>query len=204
MTDAVTDTNIAADPAPVADPAAQATDPAATPPAGDPPAAEPSTEAKADDKPAAEPEIEYEPFKLPEGLATDEEMLGEFKALAKELKLPQADAQRLADLGAKMQTKQMEQHAATVAGWITATQTDKEFGGDALPENLAVARKAIDAFGSPELRTLLNDSGLGNHPEVVRTFLRVGKAISEDGRIVTGSKAAAPSDPAKRLFPNQA
>ena len=69
-----------------------------------------------------------------------------------------------------------------------------------LGENLAIARKAID-LGPPELKELLNSSGLGNHPEVVKLAYKVGKAISED-RFVTGSPKGPSNDPAKKLFPN--
>jgi hypothetical protein len=53
-----------------------------------------------------------------------------------------------------------------------------------------VAKKALDAFGTAELRSLLNESGLGNHPEVIRFMFRAGKAISEDS-MVTGNKGEA-------------
>jgi hypothetical protein len=55
-----------------------------------------------------------------------------------------------------------------------------------------VAKKALDAFGTAELRSLLNESGLGNHPEVIRFMFRAGKAISEDS-MVTGTKGEAKS-----------
>jgi hypothetical protein len=55
-----------------------------------------------------------------------------------------------------------------------------------------VAKKALDAFGTTELRSLLNESGLGNHPEVIRFMFRAGKAISEDS-MVTGTKGEAKS-----------
>lgn len=154
--------------------------------------------------PAAESAVEYEPFALPEGIAADEGLLAEFKATAKELKLPQKDAQKFADLGAKIVTKQQEAYQAMRQQWHDAAATDTEFGGEKLQENLGIAKKALDAFGSDGLRKMLNDSGLGNHPEVIRHFIRVGKAISEDGRIVSGSKAQGQADPAKRMFPNQA
>jgi hypothetical protein len=59
----------------------------------------------------------------------------------------------------------------------------------------------MDAFATPELRTLLNESGLGNHPEIIRAFYRAGKAISEDGFVAGGHKATDKGD-AKRLYPN--
>jgi hypothetical protein len=87
--------------------------------------------------------------------------------------------------------------------WRQQATTDKEFGGDQLNANLAVAKKAMDAFGTPELTKLLNESGLGNHPEVIRVFYRAGKAISEDGFVSGQSTQSRVDDPAKRLFPNQ-
>lgn len=148
--------------------------------------------------------VEYQPFAVPEGMTADEEVLGEFQAVAKELKLSQKDAQKFADLGAKMQVKQAEAYRKTQEGWIESTRSDAEFGGEKLSENLGVAKKALAAFATPELTKVLNDTGLGNHPEIIRAFYRVGKAISEDNRIVTGTSAGQPSDQAKRLFPNQA
>jgi len=58
----------------------------------------------------------------------------------------------------------------------------------------------MDKFGTPELTKLLNASGMGNHPEIIRAFYRAGKAISEDS-FVGGSRATAPVDPSKRMYP---
>ena len=114
----------------------------------------------------------------------------EFETAARELNLPQDAAQKLIDkmapVMAKQQTAQLEQLRTD---WASASTTDKEFGGDKLTENLGFARKAMDTFGTPELKTMLNDTGLGNHPDVVRFMVRAGKAISED-RIVTGGAPA--------------
>jgi hypothetical protein len=100
-----------------------------------------------------------------------------------------------------MATRQAEAHAQLVETWTEQVKTDKEIGGDKLDQNLGIARKAIDTFGSPELKALLNSTGLGNHPEVVKLAFKVGKAISED-RFVTGSPKGAETDMAKKLFPN--
>jgi hypothetical protein len=59
-----------------------------------------------------------------------------------------------------------------------------------LPENLAAAKMALDTFGTPELRTLLIETGLGDHPEMIRAFVRAGKAISEDTLAMGGKKPA--------------
>lgn len=154
-------------------------------------------QAKTEQK-AGAPE-QYE-FKAPEGKEFSPEVIGAFSEVAKELNLSQDDAQKVIDkiapAFAERQANAIEQARTT---WAESAKTDKEFGGDKLDENLAVAKKALDTFGTPELRTLLNDSGLGNHPEIIRAFYRAGKAISED-RVVTGQGGAANQGDARRLY----
>jgi len=150
---------------------------------------------------------QYEDFSAPEGVELDVELTGELKTLAKELNLSQADAQRVADLGAKLAEKfagqQTEALAQARTEWTEQSRADKEFGGDKIDANLAVAKKALDTFGSPELKQLLNESGLGSHPEIIRAFYRAGKAISEDS-LVTGEtrKGATPKTPEAVLYPD--
>jgi hypothetical protein len=157
-------------------------------------------EAKANEVPE-----EYADFTLPDGVTIDTEVGGEFKTLAKELGLTQAKAQQVMDLGAKLVQKadaqRAEAMASEVSKWAEASRTDKEFGGDKLAENLAGAKKALSEFGSPELQTMLNESGLGNHPEVIRLLHRVSKAISED-KIVRGNATPGATDAAKSLYNN--
>lgn len=196
---AATPTPAAAAPAP-APAAAPAPAPAAAPaaaPAGDAPK----------DAPAGAPE-KYEDFKSAEGVALDPAVMGQFSEVAKELNLPQDKAQMVLDkMLPKMQARQGEQVkefysdiGGTPDGWVAAAQADKEFGGDKLKENLALAVKARDAFGSPELTKLLNKTGLGNHPEIIRAFYRAGKAIGEDRLVVGGGNAQAHEGDARRLY----
>lgn len=137
-------------------------------------------------KPEGAPET-YE-FKAPEGQQFDTTFLKTFEETARELNLSQDNAQKIIDkLSPVLQQTQMERIEAVRNEWADTAKVDKEFGGDKLNENLAVAKQALDKFGTPELKQLMNESGLGNHPEVVRFFYRAGKAISED-TVVTGNK----------------
>ena len=146
------------------------------------------TKAPAEDKPVV-PE-KYE-FKAPDGREFDGETIAAYSEVARELGLSQDAAQKLLDrMGPQMAQRQEAQIQAVRNEWTKSATSDKEFGGPALAENLSVAKKALDAFGTPELRDLLNTSGLGNHPEVIRLFYRAGKAISED-RFVGGSATTA-------------
>lgn len=140
-------------------------------------------------------------FTMPDGVALDKTAADEFTAIAKELKLNQADAQKVADVGAKMAQRQAEAHLQLVESWVESVKADKEIGGDKLAENLAVARKAIDTFGTPELKDVLNATGFGNHPAVIKAFYKAGMAISGD-RFVSGSPKGPETDMAKKMFPN--
>lgn len=134
----------------------------------------------------------YEAFTVPEGVAIDAEITTAFEAKAKSLNLSQEDAQELIDLSARATLKDRnaftEQVTQTQASWLAASQADKEFGGDNLAENMAVAKKALN-FATPEFKTMLTKSRLGDHPEMVRFMFRIGKAMSEDG-FVRGQQAA--------------
>src|ERR1035441_5190288 len=126
-------------------------------------------------------------FKAPEGKEYDSNLLAAFEAGAKEANLPQDAAQKLLDqMSPKLAERQAEQIVAVRQGWFDASKSDKEFGGDKLDVNLGIAKKALDAFGSPELNKLLVSTGLGNHPELIRMMFKAGKALSED-TVVTGT-----------------
>lgn len=161
-----------------------------------------TTDAQAPDTqaPVAAVPDSYE-FTMPEGVALDKTAADEFTAIAKELKLNQADAQKVADVGAKMAQRQAEAHLQLVESWVESVKADKEIGGDKLAENLAIARKAIDTFGTPELKDVLNATGFGNHPAVIKAFYKAGMAISGD-RFVSGSPKGPETDMAKKMFPN--
>jgi hypothetical protein len=178
------------------------TDSTAAPAAGTTATAPTDATSTQDAKPTEPVVPEAYDLKMPEGVELDQAATTEFTAIAKELKLDQAAAQKLADIGAKMAQRQADAHAQLVETWTEQVKTDKEIGGDKLAENLGVARKAIDTFGSPELKALLNSTGLGNHPEVVKLAFKVGKAISEDGFVSGSPKGNTTNDPAKKLFPN--
>ncbi|HGL6548898.1 TPA: peptidase [Klebsiella aerogenes] len=147
-------------------------------------------EKKEDDKPDGAPE-KYE-FTAAEGIDLDTEALKDFEPVARELNLTNEQAQKLVDAYPKIlagvQQRQAEAWQAQTEEWAATVKADKEIGGDKLTANLGVAQRALDTFGTPELKEYLNGTGLGNHPELVKAFIKVGKAMSEDG-MVTGKES---------------
>jgi hypothetical protein len=86
--------------------------------------------------------------------------------------------------------------------WVAKAKADPELGGDKFDANLAVAKKAIDRFAAPDFKTYLNETGLGNHPEMLRMLLKVGQAISEDKHVASNQGNAKARDAAKTLYPS--
>lgn len=155
----------------------------------------------ADTKPVI-PE-KYE-FTAPEGTTLDTEVTGVLSDAMKELAVPQDKAQafvnKMAPVIAARQAKAMETTLADArAQWGEAAKTDKEIGGEKFDENVAQAKAVFDTFGTPELGKLLVDSGLGDHPEVIRWAHRVSKHISPDA-IHTGRKTEGEKDPAAVMY----
>lgn len=155
--------------------------------------------AKAEEAKAAEgaPEA-YEDFVAPEGMELNAETLDSFKTFAKDANLSQAAAQSLVDMATGLVANAQEAQAAAFAEqagqWREATLKDPDFGGTKLAENLLLAVRARDQFGTPALKELLDASKLGDHPEVVRFFVNVGKATSEDSFVPGGTKTASAAD----------
>lgn len=152
----------------------------------------PKDSATPGDKPAAgkptEPVADDLDIKLPKGVEAD---LTKFKAEAKALGLKAEQAQKFVDLYAEgLGLADAKREAAVKAQrneWIQAQQTDPEFGGAKLKENIQTASKAVARFMSPAGVELLAKSGLGDHPEFIRAFNRIGKAIAEDKSAVTAA-----------------
>lgn len=142
----------------------------------------------------------YEDFTMPEGATLAAEVLEETKGLAKELNLSQEQAQKVADLLAKAGTesgkaadaaagqRQVDAVKSVVDGWINELRSDKDIGGEKLTENLAKAREAMEATTTPEMRELLKRSGFGNNVHVIKHFLQIAPAFSQDKHMQSGAQ----------------
>ncbi|KKY89823.1 peptidase [Enterobacter cloacae] len=156
------------------------------------------------DKPAEEKDQKQEgapekyEFQAAEGVELDTEALKDFEPVARELNLTNEQAQKLVDAYPKIlagvQQRQADAWQKQTEGWAEAVKADKEIGGDKLESNLSAAQRALDQFGNPELKEYLNVTGMGNHPELVKAFVKIGKTMSEDGMVSgkqSGQRSAA-------------
>ena len=115
-------------------------------------------------------------------------------AEAKAKGLSNADAQALLERDGKLLSSNAERqqtHLSEVtARWADDSKADKEIGGETLPQNAEMARRVIARYGTDALKKGLEETGFGNHPELLRVFSRIGKAMSEDQLVLPGAKAA--------------
>lgn len=159
-------------------------------------------EGKAETKVEAPGAPEKYEFSMPDGVKIGSPVIDAFSEVAKDLNMPQDAAQKiLSKVAPVIEQQQAAQIAAVHAEWAEQSKSDKEFGGDKIAENLAVAKRALDVYASPELRALLNTSKLGDHPEMIRLFYRLGRDIKEDG-IVKGGAPLKEKSMAERMFSN--
>lgn len=158
------------------------------------------TDAQAGEGSQDTPPETYTDFDLPEGIELDAAALEKANPVFKDLGLTQEQAQKLVDLQSEMvqagQQRQMEAFNQLKQEWVNQTKSDKEFGGDKFEESIGTARNAMDKYGTPELSKLMDDYGIGNHPEVVRFMVRVGQTLKED---VPGGNTSASSPEQTRL-----
>jgi hypothetical protein len=178
-----------------------------------------ATEKKPDDKPAegenkeaakaheAKKAPEKYELKAKEGSALAADRLKAIEAEAKEKGLSNEEAQALLDREENAVAGHVEREQAAYkerqAQWKETVSTDKEMGGDNQARFVESAHRVIARFASPELKEILNNTELGNHPELVRLLGRVGQAIGEDRLVVPSAQAGAvKKSPEEKFYDN--
>lgn len=153
----------------------------------------------------------YEDFKFPEGITVDPELMTEAQALFKESGLSQEAAQKYVDFHARALQKAGEAPyqlwEAKQKEWRTEVQNDPTIGSGKADKPLkaeAEARiaKVISEFGSPKFREALEYTGAGNHPEIIRTFDKIAKVLTEGGHRQGRGPVQKPATAAEAMYPH--
>lgn len=150
------------------------------------------TEGDQDDSPSVLGAPEAYEFKNADGSVTSVEsnaVLGAFAEVAKELNLSQDAATKLyAKVGPIISQQPFEAVAQLRRDGLAACKSDQEIGGANFNEAVAVSKRVYNdqRLVTPELQSLLKQSGLSSHPEVVRLFYRVGK-LTSSGQVIQGN-----------------
>lgn len=172
-----------------------------------PPVEAKTTEGGQSDEPAPPPK--YEPFTVPEGMSFKEERMGEFIKLLSGLELEGkanhdfvqkfgqeamnfhiTEVQKLSeDINASYKTAFEKQKT----DWKTAVLSDPEMGGNRIQTTVDTIKNFLRTHGGTaeqqaEFTALMETSGQGNNPVMLRLLYNAGKAMSE-GRPLAANKA---------------
>ena len=175
-------------------------------PAGSAPPQSVPTEAPQSESPVAP--IVYQPFAYPEGMTVEPEALAQAHALFNEARLPQQQAQKFIDLAMARERAAAERGVKAFHElqdkWLAEIKADPEIGGERLAQAVAQATRVLERLAVPGLKEALNVTGAGNHPAVVKAFVRLGRILAED-RFSPGREAArqAPRTPADVIYGSQ-
>lgn len=141
--------------------------------------------------PSTKAELKYE-LNLPEGYRLHDTRVDEIAAYAKEQGLSNDVAQDFLNTEhaaiEQFVAKQEELNDGVKAKWIEDLKDDKNFGGDKYNKTVELAKRAFTRFATETLREELNSSGYGNHPELIKTFARIGELMSDDSLITQSIK----------------
>jgi len=190
---------------------------ALTPPPEQNPAEQPPEQLQPTETPKVEGQSEepaplptYEAFTLPETVKLDETKLGEFTGLLGEFEsktkadhaATQAFGQKLVDyhvsemqrLASDMQKQSELQRFAEREQWKKDFMADPELGGNRSQTTVDAALKFLRTHGGSDVeqqqfRELMDKSGVGNHPAMIRLLARAGQAMSE-GRPLAAQQPA--------------
>lgn len=171
------------------------------------------------DEPAPPPT--YEPFTLPENFTLEEERVKEFTSILGEFEgKTKADHAAVQEFGQKAvnfhvaeiqrtvdsMTKSMEQEwENTKKGWKESFMSDPELGGNRWQTSIDSALNFIRTHGGTEeqqaqFRELMNTSGIGNHPAMIRLLANAGSKMSEGKPLMAVSPVTAPKSRTATMY----
>ena len=150
------------------------------------------------------------PDKLPDGVTIDQDFVSGFEAQAANAGLDSGKASALVAWYLEQQAAQNAKVAQDLNRWSAehqkALEADPEYGGTKLAESRAAVQRCLSRFDpKSELKTLLTEFHLANHPVICRALAAIGRSFAEDKLSVGGETVkGVPSDRQKMaaLFPS--
>lgn len=147
-------------------------------------------------------------LKLPENSPLSPKHLEALAEYAKAQKLTNEAAQALLErehsaVASYVQNQQQEL-AKKPEAWLADSKADREIGGESFGKNAELAKRVLAKFGSDDFKKVLNETGLGNHKELLRVFVRIGNAMSEDTLVLPGATAGGQKSDVDVFYPQAA
>lgn len=162
----------------------------------------------------------YESFKLPEGITLGEGGLGQFTSILSEIELAKGDHAKMQEYGQKLVDRHISEvqnslkaqtefylnaYEKQKADWREAFEKDQEIGGNRRDTTLAAAQEFIKTHGGTsdqqkEFRDLMESSGVGNHPAMIRMLAKANIALREGKPLPAPKIEAQPVSKVERRY----
>ena len=137
-------------------------------------------------------------FKMPEGFESDEGVMTSVEQFAKDNKLSVGAAAQLSEIAGNLivslNGSRETQFETVKEGWLESAKTDPEIGADISKGAESVAARAFNTIATPEMKALVDQYGIGNHPEMLRMFYRLSSLMGDDKMLMSGTGAGGGSD----------
>ena len=148
-------------------------------------------------------------------LQLDPEDAKAFSDVFKDAGLTQEQANKLFNVymsDIKQLTEQIESERNTQTleqkkSWMNEVKNDSEIGGQNFETTKANIKAVMNAYGSKELSSYLNESGLAYNPHFVRFISRIGASLGNDSNFINGKGSSqqmgeSRSERLRRMYPN--
>lgn len=163
----------------------------------------------------------YDPFTVPEGITLDADRVGKFTEILADLeitgKVPHEFAQQFGQKAVDFHVQEVQKAAEDITKlyqttwerqkteWKDAFLKDPEIGGNRFQTTVDAARTFIRTHGGTteqqtEFRNLMETSGLGNHPAVIRLLANAGTAMVEGKQLAASKPVSQPKSKVNTLY----
>lgn len=127
-----------------------------------------------------------------------DDFYNEFKQMAYENKVLPSQAQALFDfVNSKTNTQYQDMQETQQSKVEEGISGLKEEWGEAFDQNLFKAKAAVNEFGGEDLKNYLNESGLGNDPNLIKAFAKIGENFLKEDSFEEQGKPAYAMSPAE-------
>lgn len=142
------------------------------------------------------------PWDLKPAYSVSEEDLKAYEAHCRSIGMTQEQAQKSLEYAAANLERQQTAFLNQRKEWVSEIRADREFGGGRYAQSVVEARRALATF-DPDgtVRAMLEETGYGDNPAIIRICARIGRAMAEDtfslGKVGTTKKPLE-----ERMYPN--
>lgn len=148
-------------------------------------------------------------LKLPDNALLKPDAIERTAATAKALGLSQESAQKALEFAHGEVKAHMDglvkDHGTRTEQWTKDSRADKEIAGEKgelFDANVVQARQTFTQWFGEDVAKLMDSTGFGNHPGVIKGFLKIAKAMAEDKSTPPPNNGAGAEQNPKQLYSN--